>query len=911
MRTILRLLALLLVVPAVLPAQDFDFYDRGPYRAAVPRPESILGYRVGSQHTMYHQQQGVLDRLIAANPERVRTEVIGKTWEGKVMRLLIISSPENIARLDEIRANLAKLADPRATSAAEAQALAVRTPVTVLLTHSVHGNEPAGFEAAMQTAYQLLASDEPATLEILKNVVVLINPSQNPDGHERFAAWSNSIAVGSEDPIAIEQTEPWAIWGRYNHYRFDMNRDILAQSQAESRAIGSVYVRWRPQVVADLHSTTSQYFFPPVSEAHNQNLPAATYQGFEQFGRANAAAFDRYSWQYYVRNVFDFFYPGYIDMWPSMRGGLGMTFETDGGPELKKKKDDGSYVTFEMAIAHHYVASLATLGQAAAVRAQRLQDFYDFHATGMAEVEKRPFRRVFFTATNPTRLQWIVRRLLGEEIEVQRLTQPFTTGRAVAYVGTTPAAAAPARGRTGAATLPGAERRTFPAGTYVVDLRQPEARLATSILEPTPAFDSAFVRRQFAMFARNQRRGPDESHEGYEFYDVTAWSLPLTLGLDAWWSDDLAPLTAERVTAAPVESAAAPARAQSAYLFSNEGDAGALLAVKLTREGFRVGMSTQPLMADGKGYPRSTFVVRVQRNPATVHERIQALAVETGVTVVPVRSAFADTGQVGVGSEAIVPVHAPKILLAGGDGVDQTAFGAVWYFLEREFGVPVTPVNVATLRYASYDDYNVLIIPNASAGRLWRELGEDGAQRLKRWVESGGAVIAMGDAVDLLARKEVELTTVKPLEADSTAAKDTTVATDGVAGPPLVSPNAGGNREPEYVYGAIFRATLDPTHWLTGGYQGDVLPVFLESSRMLKPSERGANPVAFTGDRLTLAGFTWPNNTERFLRNSVWAAVESAGSGNVILFAENPVYRGFWRGPAKLLTNALLFGTGR
>ena len=258
----MRLLTVLLLVPTILRAQEFDFYSRGPYRPAVPRPESLLGYRVGSQQTMYHQQQQVLDRLIAAAPDRVRTEVIGKTAEGKVMRLLIISAPENLTRLEEIRADLGRLADPRRTSAADARAIAERTPVTALLTHSVHGNEPAGFEAAMQTTYQLLASDEPATLEILKNVVVLINPSQNPDGHERFAAWYNSVAVGTDEPAALEQTEPWAVWGRYNHYRFDMNRDLLAQSQEESKALAGVYVRWRPQVVADLHSTTSQYFFP-------------------------------------------------------------------------------------------------------------------------------------------------------------------------------------------------------------------------------------------------------------------------------------------------------------------------------------------------------------------------------------------------------------------------------------------------------------------------------------------------------------------------------------------------------------------------------------------------------------------------------------------------------------------------
>ncbi len=887
-------LLLLLLLPGVLHAQEFDFYARGPYRPQVPRPDAVLGYRIGSQHTMYHQQQQVLDRMIEAAPDRVRTEMMGRTAEGKVMRLLILSAPENLARLEEIRANLTRLADPRRTSAADARTLAERTPVTVLLTHSVHGNEPAGFESAMETVYQLLASDEPATLEILKNAVVLINPSQNPDGHERFAAWSNSVAVGTDDPAALEQREPWSVQGRFNHYRFDMNRDLLAQSQLEARALGAVFVRWRPQVVADLHSTTAQYFFPPVAQAHNQNLPPRTYDWFERLGRNNARAFDQRGWQYYVRDIFDFFYPGYNDMWPTMRGGLGMTFETDGGPQLKVRKADGSHVTFEMAIAHHYVASLATLEFSARTRAERLRDFYDFHVSGMAEVARRPLKRIVFSAADSGRALWLARRLASEEIEVTRLTQPWNALRANFYLGG------------------GAAKRTFPPGTYVVDLAQAQARLATTMLELRAQFDSGFVRKQLAAYRRNQLRGEEAEKEGYEFYDVTAWSLPLTLGLDAWWTDEVTAVTGTRVT--PDDSLApapAPARGQSAYVFTNESEAGTRLAMRLLREGYRVNAASRALVADGVSYPRSTFVVRVQRNPANLQARITQLAQETGTRVVAVQSAFPDTGQVGVGSEEVVSLKNPRILLAAGDGIDQTAFGAVWFYFERDLGVPITPINLRDLDDGSLNDYNVLIIPSGSAGRMSRELGEDGTARLKRWVQDGGAVIGFGGAVSLLGRKELELTTVKVLLPDSTAAKDTTVTEAIRPAPPLPSPSAAGGNRPEFIPGAIFRATLDRTHWLTGGYERDQLPVFLETSNLLKPSLKGSSPVVFTGTDLTLAGFTWPENTEKHLRNSVWASVETAGSGSVILFAENPVYRGFWRGPSKLLTNAVLFGPSR
>ena len=898
-----RLLAILFslsLTPSLLPAQEFDFYSRGPYRPAVPRPESLLGYRIGTQHTMYHQQQHALDRMMQSSPDRARSEIMGRTAEGKVMRLVIISAPENLARLDEIRAGLAGLADPRQTSQSQAAALADRLPAVVLLSHSVHGNEPAGFETVLQTAYQLLASEEPATLEILRNTVVLLNPSQNPDGHERFAAWYNSLAVNTDEPAAIEQTEPWSVWGRYNHYRFDMNRDLLAQSQLESQALVGVMTRWRPQVVVDLHSTTSQYFFPPVTQATNQNLPAATFKWFERFGRNNGNAFDHHGWQYYVRDVFDFFYPGYIDEWPTMSGAIGMTFETDGGPELRKRKDDGTYMTFEMAIAHHYVASLATLATAAANRSEMLRDYHEFHNSGMAEARARPMKRVVFSAQpDPARALWLARLLARQHIDVYRTSAPVTLARASSYLGGVPG------------------RRTFPAGSYVVDLNQPEARLATAILEPRAAIDSAFVRTQLARFERNRIRGEDASHEGYEFYDITAWALPLTLGLDAWHTDEVTPVTGTRVE--PTDSlgpGSVSGRAQSAYIFTNDTEAGTRLAMYLLREEFKVAVATRPVVADGVSYPRGTFVVRLQRNPATVHDRVAALARETGASVVAVRSAFADTGQVGVGSESVVSLKTPRILLAADDGTDQTTFGDFWFYFERELKYPVTPVRVSAISWMDLDRYNVLILPGGSAGRLWRELGEGGAERLKAWVRSGGVVLSVGSANGLLSRKELSLTTVKGVgddEADEAkkAEKDTAVSVTSRPAPPLVSPSAGGSRSPESIPGAIFRGSLDRTHWLTMGYERDELPVFLATSTLLTPSEKGDNPVAFVGSDLTLAGFTWPGNTEKLLRGSVWTAVESVGSGKVILFAENPLFRGFWRGTAKLVTNAVLFGTGR
>src|SRR6266702_3670586 len=374
----MRPLLLLTLLTSPLAAQGFDFYARGPYRPAVPRPEAITGYAAGEQHTMYAVMQHYLDTLVATAGERVRIERWGEPAEHRPIRALIISDPANLARLDQIRADMAELADPRRTSPARAAEIAAKDPAVALFQYSVHGDEPAGFEAAMQVAYQMLASDEPATLDILKNVVLVLNPSANPDGHERFAAWYNSVGVGADEPAAFEQSEPWSITGRYNHFRFDMNRDLLAQSQPEVRAMMDGILRWHPQVFVDHHSTTSTFFFPPVAQAVNLNLPPQTTKWFDTYGRGNAAAFDRYGWQYQVRGVFDFFYVGYWDEWSTFQGASGMTYETDGGPEFRLRRDDGSISTFRDGIAHHFVASLATLETTAKNRQSRLLDYYDF-----------------------------------------------------------------------------------------------------------------------------------------------------------------------------------------------------------------------------------------------------------------------------------------------------------------------------------------------------------------------------------------------------------------------------------------------------------------------------------------------------------------------------------------------------
>jgi hypothetical protein len=511
MRPIFMLLVGGSLASALHAQEPFDFYSRGPYRPAVPRPEAITGYAAGEQHTMYAVMQHYLDTLVATASDRVRIETWGRTTEYRPIRALIISDPANLAKLDQIRSGLAELSDPRKTSAARAAAIAAQSPAVAVFNYSVHGDEPAGFEAAMQVAYQLAASDEPQTLEILKSVVVVLNPSANPDGHERFAAWYNSIAVGADHPWAFEQAEPWSITGRYSHYRFDMNRDLLAQSQPEVRAMMDGILRWRPQVFVDHHSTTATYFFPPVAQAVNMNLPPQTTKWFDTYGRGNAAAFDRYGWQYQVRGVFDFFYVGYWDEWTTFQGATGMTYETDGGREFNNRRDDGTITTLRDGIAHHFVASLATLETTAKNRQNRLLDYYDFRRSALAEATTDRFKRVVIVPGNDPQSAATWWDCCCGTASKSRIKQPLASRAAHSYLS------------HGGAAAPHIPRR---------QLCHRHESAATRLAKwecsrPTPRCSAAFVTREQGKFQRNRRRGDDSDKEDYGFYDITAWSLPL------------------------------------------------------------------------------------------------------------------------------------------------------------------------------------------------------------------------------------------------------------------------------------------------------------------------------------------------------------------------------------------------
>jgi hypothetical protein len=886
----------------------FSFYERGPYRPGIPRPDSLLGYSVGDMHTQFAWQERVLLAIANAARDRVRVEEIGMTTERRTQRLYIISSPENISRLDAIRADLDRLADPRTLSAADAQALIARTPAVVWINESVHGNEAPGFETAMQTIYQLAASTEPATLNALANVLVVLNPSTNPDGHERFAAWYNSISVRSPETFALEYQEPWSIQGRFNHFRFDMNRDVMTTTQREARQLLAGAMRWHPMVTIDQHGYTYSFFFPPTARPMNANLGGDFQRWMEVYGRANAAAFDRYGWMYYSRDVFDFYGPFYWDSWPSLTGAIGMTYETDCRYGIQTRREDGSMCSFRAAIAKHFVSALATIEATAARRADRVADWVKFRREAVEEGRTRLMKRVVLVPTrDPGRAAALAATLRRTGIEVRRATEPFSAARAHAYADDA------------------VSSKRFEAGAYVIDLAQPLGRAARSMLEPAPSLDTAFARTQLERFQRNYRRGANVPREGYEFYDVTAWALPVTFGVEAYWTEDASPITGAviaRDEPAPTGGISGARPARSAYVFSSERNGAPRLAYHLLAAGYRLAVSERPLEAGGRRFPRGTYVVRVARNDSSVHSRIERLARESGVDVFGVNTAFAETEQFGIGSESMWDLRAPTIAVVGDEGISQTAYGATWYVLEQRYGIPFTPVSTRWLAGGDLSRVNVIIIPSGSSGTLNRVVAKEGADRLREWVRNGGTLITFGGASAWAARENINLTSARAVGADakpdsaggggkpdtSAAARRLQAQRESLDLLAVTSPSATSG-SPASLPGSHFDVVLDRTHWLTSGYEDQRLTVLLEGSTFLTLSKEGANVAVFpkTG-RLHRAGFVWPENTERLLRNSALLIEEPTGGGHVVMFGNEPLFRAWWHALDRLVLNAIVLG---
>ena len=892
-----------------LPAsyRSFDFYKRGPYRPDLPRPSDFLGYETGDFLTTFALYESLL-REYQQHSDRLRVFKIGQTPEHRPLYLLAISSPSNLAHLDVIKEQLGRLADPRKLKAGpELDQLIEKMPIVVWLSYSIHGSESAAFEAGIQVLYQLLASNDSALSEALDHTLVLINPCQNPDGHERFATWYNAHGIGRPEHYAYEHQEPWSISGRLNHNFFDLNRDLVSLSQPESQAATKAFLQWHPQILADHHGQTKEYFFPPPALPINPNLPEkTTIKWLDIFGKANAEAFDRYAWPYFVRERFDLFYPGYWDSWSSLHGATGMTYETDGGGPLgyHRYRDDGTVLTLRVAIAKHFTADLATVQVAAANREARLRDYRNFFETTLSDLGRKYF---LVPGKDPRAAADLVSLLLKQGIEVSQTNTEIKLLQGRDYFGSD------------------AGEKTMPAGSFLVDTAQPYGRMARALLEIETTQDLEFLKRQDELRKQNEAKGTEEAKRGYEFYDVTAWSLPLAMGVEAYFTDEpirtgltsLVSATYPSITLRTekgnkeVSFAASQLESGVAYAFEPASVAAMRMVVSLLQQGYRIDTSSEEFRAAGKIFPRGSFILRDERNPANLRHILSDLSEKYGVAVQSIHSAFPDNGQHGIGSEGVYSLKTPRVAILADEPVAQTSYGLVRFLLEHEGGVNAVPVSLQSLTTDVLDQVNVLILPDGQASHYKKAFADGQLDELRDWVSRGGILVCIGGASEFAADPDTKLTSSRIIGSQDKPDNPPDKAPPEVRQKPAQQSSAKtetANRKPIEVPGAIVRARVNRHHFLTIGYDFDTLPLFVQGDAFFKPSETGANVLTFEGEKLKLSGFLWEGDTEELLRGTSALIDEPIEAGNVILFNAEPGFRMIWTSTIRLLLNAIVYG---
>jgi hypothetical protein len=854
------------------------------YRADIPTVESVLGYAPGEQITWSADVRRYFEALQDAAPDRVRLFPYARSWEGRELFYAVISAPGNMQRLDEIRANMQRLRDPRQSDADEAARLIGSTPAVTWLAYGVHGDEISSSDAAMVTAYHLLASESDARVdEILDETVVILAPVQNPDGRDRFLQ-HHATALGMEpdvDPLAAEHNEPWPR-GRTNHYLFDLNRDWFIRTQPETRGHADAVLEWLPVAFVDLHEmgADSTYFFAPEAEPYNPHLAAGQRDNLTAFGRNNAGWFDRFGVDYFTREVFDAFYPGYGASWPSYFGSTAMTYEQASAEGLRIRQSRGELLTYRETVRNHMVTSLATAQTVAERREALLREFRAYQVSALEEGRNDSLRTYILPPqADQAGVDRLARLLVAQGVEVDRAEAPFT-----------------------------ACGQRYAAGSVVIDLAQPAKRLIRTLMDAQVEMPADFLAEQERLRGKQL---PDV------IYDVTAWSLPLMFNVRADSCGQAVRTERSRVSAEAAPGVVDGGEAGVAYLVPwGERPAIRFLSAAL-REGLIVNSADEAFTVGGRSYPGGTLILPVADNPDTLHERVRAIAEDSGARVQAVDTSWVTEGP-SFGSGRVVRMSAPKVAIAWGEPTSAYSAGNTRFVLERQFGYPVSAIRVNDLDSAGLARFQVLILPETSGDSYLEHLGESGVARLRTWVEQGGVLVSLGNATRLPADPGADLLDIRreyaalPSETEDDGAADQ--APDEAAVVPgrvlteadyeaSITPR---ETDPARLGGALVRATLDPDHWLGAGVASELIALARGSDIYTPVSlENGVNAARFSGpDALVASGYLWEAN-RRQLAYKPFVVAQPRGDGQVIAFTQDPTVRAYLDGLNTLLANAV------
>ncbi|MBL4910737.1 MAG: hypothetical protein JKX78_12090 [Alteromonadaceae bacterium] len=812
------------------------------YNKSIPTPQQVLGLTIGERHLRHNQLTQYFTRLAQAS-KRIKLTQIGKTNEFRPQFLATISSPENLKNLKTI---LATRQNPQAKS-----------PLVIWLGYSIHGDEISGANAAMVVAYYLAASQNKEIETLLKDTIIVIEPSMNPDGMDKFVQWADMFRgkADNSDPEHIEHHQGW-FTGRTNHYGFDLNRDWLLLTQIESQHRLKYFHLYHPNVLADFHEmgANNSYFFQPgIPSRTNPLTPASNIELTNILANYHAKALDKHQRLYFSQESFDDFYYGKGSTYPDINGAVGILFEQASSRGYQQQTDNG-LLTLEFAIQNHVLTSLSTLEGAWLNRAKLAKYRHDFYQQAEKAASKEKFNGYIINQGDDSyRLNAFLNKLKQHQIKVYPLTSDFRN-----------------------------KGKIYPAQkSYYVPLEQPQYRLIQALFaEPTTFKDNTF-------------------------YDVSGWTMPLAMNIafdkvDRTWGLKLAktPWQTSKETVNKTLNKTLIKRNPNAYayVFEWQNYLAPKLLNSLLSQGIKAKVATKSFTSVIKG-SKKTFAAGSIMIPAGLQNKAHWQAILTTASANSTIDIFSlSTGLtiagIDLGSRAFVNLTPIKVLLVGGKGVSQYEAGEILFYLDQQLNIPVTIVEHQRLTSVDLAKYSHIIMVDGN----YNNIDDKIEFKLSAWLKAGGTLFAQKKAAKWLSDKSI-------LKVDFVSKNQLKQLfdTDG-----LNYKDKEKLAARQRIAGAIFNTKVDTSHPLAFGYQQSSLPVFSNSTLIMQtPSTPFISVLNYTATPL-LSGYS-DQNLINTMANTPVIISHNVAKGRIIASVDDLVFRGYWYGTAKILANSLFF----
>ncbi len=807
-------------------------------------PDAFLGYKLGSKFTSHYKIVNYFESAATAVSSQIKIEKYGETNEGRPLIVAIISSKENLIKIEEIRKNNLRL-----TGLLKDKPGDVNAPTIVWLSYNVHGNEPSSSEVSMKVLYEILNGRNASLNEWMKNTVVIIDPCLNPDGRDRYVNWITQMSgkFPNADVNAREHDEPWP-GGRSNHYNFDLNRDWAWQTQIESQARLAKYQQWMPQIHCDFHeqSPNSPYYFAPAAEPVNEVVTQWQKDFQVTVGKNHAKYFDANGWLFFTKQYFDLLYPSYGDTYPLFNGSVGMTYEQGGNSRggVAIALNNGDTLTLADRIEHHFTTSLSTIEIASANAGKLVSNFKKYFDESN-------------TGTNNIYKCYVVKNTRNGNISaLKNLLQKNEITFGFATNGNT------AKGYNYFSQKD--ENFTFQKDDIIINAAQPKAALLKVLFEPQPKLNDSAT------------------------YDITAWAMPYAYGLQTYAAKETIPSTAnENINILTASSNTNVYGYVVSYNSFNETK----LVSALLDANVKLRFAEAAFVNDDAQYKEGSLLVLRKGNEDKT-EKIISLFQQFKTDYKVVSSGFSQNG-FDAGSDKIHFIKNPKVALLTGEGVSSTAAGEVWHLFDQQLNKKITLINAKEFDNTDFKNYTTIIIVDGNYKFL---NNKDAASGLKQWIKGGGKLIAMENAVKQISGLDWGIK-LKKFPEDKT---------DTALGYTAIKKYAERERESvsNNIPGAIYKMELDNTHPLGYGYPNYYYTLKLNENAYEYLRE-GWN-VGVIRKTQPVAGFVG-NKVKANLKDAVLLGELPIGRGSVVFFADNPLFRSFWENGKMLFTNAVFF----